>query len=233
MLAPGDMLYGQDCILPAMQLPDKDARYYALQRFGDFIAALTFNRTGDRGTKQVIPFKIPRESIHHYNPDDPTELTPPAIGLVPGKGVSDTYWLGPADICEGTEDLFGPNTGVLYTGEYTEELSLEIFAAKDAERRAIVAGIKTILRLSESSSALRLSLPDYFGLIAVFELGANQYVEDPDTIRNRRRAFITIVMRVPEVTIVTAPKFRPSATVDVGVDVVVDTQVGVEVHTGG
>lgn len=218
MLAPGGELYGQDNILPPLELPDKDARYYAMRRLGDFIAALTFNRTGDMG-KPRIQFRIPRESIHHYNPDDDTELTPPAIGVVPGNGFTDTYWLGPADVCEGTEGMFGPNTGLLYQGEYVEEFSLEIFAAKEAERRAIVAGLKTILRLGESSSALKLTLPDYFGLTAVFELGTNQYVEDPDTIRNRRRAFIVLTLRVPEVTVVTAPTFKPSVVADVGVDV--------------
>lgn len=218
-LPEGALQFGSFHILPQPELPDKDAREYALVRLGDFIAALVFRRTGDKDKKQTIPFRIPRESIHHYNPNDGTELTPPAVGLVPGKGVDDIYWLGPPRVIEESKDVYGTNTVLVDLGEYVEEFMIEIFSAKHAERRAVVAGLKDMLRSLQNTSALWLSLPDYFDRVAIFELTGSEYVEDPDTIRNRRRAFLSVTLRVQQVRLVNYVPLDVSLTATIGVEV--------------
>jgi hypothetical protein len=218
-LPPGTELFGDNVVQPPTTLPAKDAREHALVRLGDFIAALVFQRTGDHDGDATIPFQVPRETIHHYNPNDTTQLTPPAIGLVPGKGVEDMYALGPALVLEETRDVFGPNTVLVQYGEYVEDFMIEVFSAKHPERRAIVAGLKEMMRASENSSALWLTLPHYFDQVAVFELNGSEYVEDPDTIRNRRHAYLSVTLRVPQMSLINYVPFDPSLIVSVGVEV--------------
>ncbi len=103
---------------------------------------------------------------------------------------------------------------------------LEVVAAKAATRRAIVEGLKQALRSADSSTALNLSLPDYFNQVAQFTLLNTSYIEDQDAVRNRRRAHLTIELYVPEVLLANAVTMKPFITVQTQLTVL-DTRVTV------
>src|SRR5690606_5486901 len=96
---------------PRPPLPDRDARDYALRRLREFLAALVYRRTGAPG-QPTIAFRVPKLDIHIHQPDDITNLNMPAFGIVPGRGFHETFGLGPPQIIDGTEDLYGPGTAL-------------------------------------------------------------------------------------------------------------------------
>lgn len=189
-------------------LPDKDGRQLALERLKRFVSLLRFRRTARVG-QPALGFRLPPESIHLYLPDDPKDANLPSVAFLPGAGLHDTQGLGPPVALEETADLYGPGTAVVRLGEYVEEFVIEVMAAKHAARRAIVAGLTTALRAQEESSALRLSLPDYFGAAASFALLGSSYLEEPAAVKNRRRAHLFVELRVPELAFVRIAKLRP------------------------
>lgn len=196
-------------------LPDKGAREIALRRFADFLSLLPFMRTM-RGPPQ--PFLVPRKQIHIGQPDSVVGASggvklPTLAFLTSSADELDSGWLGPADIIDGTEDLYAPDTALFYLGWHTENLVLEVVAAKPATRRAIVEGIKQVLRSTDGSSSLSLSLPAYFDQDAQFTLLSSEYVEDQDAVRNRRRAHLTIQLSMPEVMLANALTLVPFAVV--------------------
>ncbi len=210
-------------------LPDMGAREVALRRFCDFLSLLPFMRTM-RGAPQ--PFLVPRKQIHINQPDSVVGASggvklPTIAFLTSSADETDSGWLGPADIIDGTEDLYAPDTALFYLGWHTENLVLEVVAAKPATRRSIVEGIKQVLRSADGSSSLSLSLPDYFDQDATFTLVSSEYVEDQDAVRNRRRGHLTILLSMPEVMLANALTLHPYVTVHT-----VDTgplSIGVEV----
>lgn len=196
-------------------LPDKGAREVALRRFADFLSRLPFMRTM-RGPPQ--PFLVPRKQIHVNQPDSVVGASggtklPTIAFLTSTADETDSGWLGPADIIDGTEDLYAPDTALFYLGWHTENIPLEVVAAKPATRRAIVEGIKQVLRSADGSSSLTLSLPDYFDQEATFTLLASEYIEDQDAVRNRRRGHLTIQLSMPEVMLANALTLVPFAQV--------------------
>lgn len=199
---------------PPAGLPDKDAREHALERFADFISLLVFQRTGSIGGKP-ISFRVPRESVHIFQPDDVKDLTFPCIGILPGRGVHESYGLGPPVMLDDTVDLFGKGTVLVRQSDYTETIVVEVIGAKHAERRAIVAGLKEALRAVDDSYATRMILPDYFDQVAEFSLNDSQYIDDDHAVRNRRRAHLFVDLVVPEVFLVRYREFRPEVAVEV------------------
>lgn len=206
MTQPADFLYNNQLNavwppLPAPPLPHKDARAYALERLREYICALVFYRTGavDPTPGPPIPFQLPVASVHLAQPDDITNLDMPAIGVIPGRGVHETYGLGPPDIIEGSDGLAGPGTVLLRQSEYIETFILEVWGSKNAERRALMAGLKAAFRNSDGSYAIRMQLPAYYDIIATYSLNESQYIDGDEPVRNRRRGHLMIEMRVDEV----------------------------------
>lgn len=199
-------------------LPDKGAREYALRRFCDFLSKLPFMRTM-AGPPQK--FVVPRSQIHINQPDAVVGAAGgvklPTIAFLTStddqSSGEDPGWLGPALDIEGTEDVFAPDSALFYIGSHDEDLTLEVVSSKAATRRAIVEGIKQVLRSSDDSAALRLSLPDYFNQDATFTYLSSTYVEDQDAVRNRRKAHIVINLYVAEVMLANAMTLIPLLTV--------------------
>lgn len=185
----------------ASLLPDKDAREYALERLREYIAALVFRRTNEAG-QESIPFQLPEQSIQIQQPDDLKDLPLPGIGIVPGRGYHEGFGLGPPNIIDSTQGVAGPGTALVRNSEYVEQIVIELWGSKKAERRALVAGMKSALRASDGSYGIYLSLPAYYGLTAGFALDESQYIESDETSRNRRRGHLMVTMRVTEVTLV-------------------------------
>jgi hypothetical protein len=194
--------------------PDIDARTFALRRLRDFLAALTFSRTGPKNG-QPISFQIPEKDILLEQPDDMKSLSFPAVAVIPGVGVHDTYGLGPAELVDDTHGVYGPPcTALLQIAEYIEPLTLEVWGSVGAERRALLTAIRYALRMSQRSSALHLTLPDYYDRVCSFRLDESLYIDDPDVIRGRRRGQIRLTLHVPEVLLVDVRTLHPYAAIE-------------------
>lgn len=221
-LAPGAAPIG--AVYPprtdAPNLPDLGGREIALRRFCDFLAALPFMRTM-AGPAQ--PFTVPREQIHINQPKAtvgaPDGIVLPYIAFLTSESDDspDDSFLGPAVDDEDTADVYAPDTTVFWLGDHVEDLMLEVCAAEVSTRRAIVEGIKQVLRSTEISTALRLTLPDYFDQVATFTLQGSSYIEDQYAVSNRRRATLKIQLYMPEVMLGNALDLHVSAQTQVSV----------------
>jgi len=200
---------GYEPLLVTSALPDKDARTYALARLREFISLLTFSRTMARN-EAARHFRLHRTSIHPYQPDSPTDLNLPAVAFIPGSGSTQNTDLGPLEVAAGSEGKLGPGTALLRLGEYVETFTIEVIAGKQATRRAIVGGLRVALQ-----DPLRLSLPDYFDATAIFELGESRLIDEAQASLNRRRAQLTVTLRVAELAPVRLARFRPEVLTEV------------------
>lgn len=192
---------------PAQPLPTTDARTYALRAFADFIATLNFRRAGAT-PGQAIEFSIARENIHIEQPDNMEDGVFPSIAFLPGRATYDYFGLGPPYMDEATFGVFAPGTVLITPGEYKESFTLEVWASKRAERRAVLAGLEAALLNEETSTATRIELPAYYGLVASFSLDQRELVDD-DAARNRRRGHMMITLSVPIAQLVNANILRP------------------------
>ena len=190
------------------RLQDKDAREFALERLKEFIQCVVFRRTLDAG-QEPEAFRLSEKRIHIYQPDDIVTLAPPSIGIVPSRGTHESFGLGPPSICEDSKDVYGQGTVLVIQSEYKELIGVEVWGDKHALRRGMIAGLKQVLRISEQSYALRLSLPAYFDRTVTFALNDSEYIEEPDTARNRRRGHLFLEMTVPEVLLVDYVLLKP------------------------
>jgi len=195
-------------------LPAYDARTHALMRFADFLAALEWSIPGNINEPDK-PLTIPRSDIYVDQPDDPASLNFPSIAFLPARGTHDQYSLGPSDLDEESFDKYGRGTALLRLGEYIELFMIEAWGSHVSERRSILAGVGAVLRISQRSNALQLSLPSYFDRIASFSLVDSQYIDDPDVVRGRRRGQVAIELRVPEVLLVDAITMKPCLCTEV------------------
>jgi hypothetical protein len=195
---------------PLQPLPTKDAREYGLERLRDYICSLRFYRSNAPG-QPPIPFALPETSVLIQQPDDLKDLPLPGIGIVPGNGTHEPFGLGPPSILDETEGVAGPGTALQLSGEYREQVVIEVWGSKKAERRALMAGLKTALRASDGSSAIYLTLPDYYDTTVGFELVESLYIDGDEVARNRRRGHIVVDMRVYELAVVNVRELIVSA----------------------
>lgn len=183
---------------PSQPLPDKDAREYALERFALFISLLVFRRTMAPGQK-ARGFRIPRQRVHVYQPDDVEDVAFPAVAFIPGRGYHEEFGLGPAMPIEETADVYAPGTVLVRQSDYVETFTVEVLSAKHAIRRSVIAGLKQVLRSSEERLSTDLVLPDYYDQVAQFSMAESEYIEGPETVKNRRIGHLYVELRVPEV----------------------------------
>lgn len=200
--------------------PTTDGRTAALSTLFDYLAAIRYVRPGDKGGPP-IPFSIPRDSFLLDWPDGAEQTTFPSVAALEGSRAERlpnglTY-----AIQEDTLNLYAPNTVVLRTDELREEVQLEVWANYRAERRAIVGGIEGAMSPVEGVAALRLKLRDYFDARASFRLLDTMLTGDIDNARGRRRALLTLEMRVVLGVLVNAQMM--SAITVLGVDMDPDT----------
>jgi hypothetical protein len=185
-----------------IELPDRGGRECALEELRAWIAALEFRRTMADG-QDPQRWRLPADRIHLYWPDDPEEMALPAVAILPGETAHEPFGLGPASLIEESVDVFERGKALVLLADYVERVSIEVWAAHAAARRAVVAGIQTALQATDSTTALRLVLPGYFGQVASYALvDGPGYFEEADAVRGRRRAQVPIEMRVPEVALV-------------------------------
>ncbi len=190
-------------------LPHMDAREHALRRLREYLSLLVFSRTGESADASPIRFSVPIKSIHTEMPDEPQGMHYPGIGMIGARGAHDAPGLGPLAPFDETLDVYGPGTVLLWLGEYTETIQLEIFASFPAERRALLVGITSALRINQWTYTLHLSLPSYYDQTASFVLIDSTRIDDPDVIKGRRRALIGVQLTVPEVLLVNTVTMQP------------------------
>jgi hypothetical protein len=203
---------------PHQPLPHLDARERALDTFAEFVSRLVFQRTGDVGKGgRTIAFRVRRDDIHVYQPDSPLEGPPPApgIGMLPGRAVHEPYGLGPPQVLEDTVDAYGLGTVLERQGDHVETFAVEVVASKQAERVAVVAGLKSAFRIGDSSGALRLVCRGYYDRVASFRLDESEQVDDQDAARNRRRGHLYVQLHVQEVQLVRYRLIVPRVAVEV------------------
>lgn len=194
-------------------LPAVDARTFALRELRKFISLLVFNRPGRKGGK-LESFTIEPKNIHLEQPDHVKDMRFPAIAFIPGRGRYETFGLGPARLDESTYNVYAPGTALVQIAEYTEMLTLEAWATKIPERRAIIAGLETVLGSFDNSWSLTLRIPNYFNRTATFSLAERQNIDEPDNVRNRRRAHMFIELTVGIVRLVNVTDLTPYVALD-------------------
>jgi len=182
---------------PAPFLPDIGPREGGLRALREYMASLVFRRTMAPGDPPR-GFKLPPERIHVFQPDDVVEMKMPSVAFVPiAGGTLDFYGLGPPTIQESSIDVHGPGTALYRIADIVEPFSIEVWSAKHATRRAIIEGLIVALSAFEESQSIRLRMPDYFNELVEFTLDTSTYFEEPDAVRNRRRAQIGSTLRAP------------------------------------
>lgn len=214
LLRPGAEYHGTVVPLRARpKLQDRDSRDAAMRRLRDFIALVVFQLTGDQA-KPTYPFSIPKDNIFTDQPDDLEKLPQPGVGFVPARGTHVPFGLGPAVAMEHTRDLYGEGTVLVKQSEYVEQFTVEVWTDKIAMRRAILAGLKQLFRMSDASYALQLTLPNYYDQVASFTLDDSQPIDDDAAVRNRRRGHLYVELRVTDVSLVNYVELDPTIIVE-------------------
>ena len=117
------------------------------------------------------PFALDLNRVFIEYPDNVETLQFPSIAFVPGRGqYIPRSALGGASVAEDTYNQNGPGSALLIAVDYKEAFTIEIWASKIAERRAMVAAIETMFFSYDGTTDLRIILEDYYGLVATFTL---------------------------------------------------------------
>lgn len=203
--------------------PAADGRTACLRILRRFISELTFFREGDvdRATGKrgsPIPFQLPLRDIHIEWPDNETDLVfPSIIFLSGGTATYDTIGFV-SYVEEATRDIYAPGTVIAWMGEYVENLIIEIWTAKKAERRAILAGLEAAMSPTEQMYGLRFRVPEYFNQLVSYSLDTREIADEPDSALNRRRARLNVDMRFTQVSLVNYTPVIVEAAVAVDAD---------------
>jgi hypothetical protein len=192
--------------------PVVDGRTAALRILKEYISELTFLRDGGQGPGVSFKVKDTAIFIDSY-PDAVTEGQLPSIAFVPGRAEYVALGLGNF-IEEASQDVYGAGTVVQWQAEYTENMTLEIWAGSRAERRAILVGLESALSPTETMYGIRFSMPDYFNQLVCFSLGARTNIDDAEASKNRRKARMEIEMRFNVIALVNYSAMIPRAVVE-------------------
>jgi hypothetical protein len=207
-MVAGTLVGTVEPVRPRPRLPAEEAREHALKALATFLSLVTFQRTNGAG--QVTQgLRIPRDRIFTHQPDDPEEAQLPSIAFIPAEGIEEYYGLGPSEPIEGTEDEWGMGTVLYRACDYVETFTIEVYCAKHAIRVALRAGIQSVFRMLEESSALRLRLPDYYNQVASFSLEGGNLSDELEGVRNRRRGQLMVQLQVREVFLANYVQLSP------------------------
>jgi hypothetical protein len=204
-----------------------DGRTAALHVLRDYVCALTFFRSGGQG-KPAIPFSIDPGNFYIEWPDSSEDMTFPSIAIVHSRADYDVIGLT-SYIEEDTRDVFAPGTVLQWQSEYTETINLELWVAKQSERRGLLGALETAFTPTEQMSGLRFAMPEYYGELVCFTLNRREVMDEPDSARNRRRAQLEMEMRFNIVALVNYVPLTP--TIQTKVDYDQDTGLPIDITT--
>ena len=145
-------------------------------------------------------------------------VTYPAAGVGAGTGSYDRSFT--PSVLTSFDD-----TRLMAFSEFTQELSLELWATDPKERAFLVAMIEEALNPVDWMYGLRLVLPFYHGTTATYELLTSQYTDTADDSMNRyRKAMFTIKGHITAMRLLRFPNAKPQARISVFDPDVVSTQ---------
>lgn len=109
--------------------------------------------------------------------------------------------------------------------EFTQELTVELWATDPKERLYLVAMIEEALNPVDWMYGCRLQLPFYHGTTATYELTSSQYTDSADdAMKKYRKATFTVSGNVQAIRLLRLPKAQPRLRLDgVGPDMVLPT----------
>lgn len=211
-----------------------DGRTAVLRVLKRYIAALVFYLPGGRNDAGVAlparPIRIPPEDIHIEWPDNEASMRFPSIVfLSTAPAEYDAIGLT-AYLEEKTRDVHGLGTVLQWQSEYVENLAVEIWASKKAERRSILAGLETALTPTEQMYGLRFKVPDYYGELVCFTVQSRELFDETDAVRNRRRARLVVQVRFNIVALVNYAELTTVAKTSVDVDEDTNMAVTIDVN---
>ena len=194
----------------------EDGRTIALRTLAKYIAALNFYRPGNAAGGPPIRFNIPEENFFIEWSDAKQSMPFPSIAVVHDTANYDVIGLV-SYVEEDSLNVFAPNTVVQWQSEYIENIQLEIWCNYKAERRAILSGIETAMSPTEQTSGVRFRMPNYYNQLVCFTLNTRKLIDEPDSMRGRRRATLGIEMRFNIVVLIQATTMTPRITTNVDV----------------
>lgn len=209
-----------------------DGRTVALRILRRYLSELEFLRPGAapvNGAPEGPPvaFHVCEEHILVGWPAAEVEAAFPSIAMLGGPADYLAIGLGNY-IDEDTIDKYQRGTAVQWQSEYSEKVTLEIWADSLPELRGILSGVETALTPTEVMYGIRFRMPEYFGQLVTFSLQSRENVDDADAARGRRRARLVVEMRFNVVALVNVLGLELTMKTDVDIDE--DTGVGVDIE---
>jgi hypothetical protein len=209
-----------------------DGRTIALRIFRVFLSELEFFRPGAapiNGAPEGPPvaFHVCEANILIGWPPSEVEAQFPSIAMLGGPAEYLAIGLG-TYIDEDTIDKYQRGTAVQWQNEYSEKITLELWADSLPEMRGILSGIETALTPTEVMYGIRFRMPEYFGQLVTFSLQSRENIDDADAARGRRRAKLIVEMRFNIVALVNVLGLELTMKTDVDVDE--DSGVGVSIE---
>lgn len=218
--------------------PTVDGRTHALRILKRYISELIFYRTGewreDLGKYgPAVKFQIPAKNIHVEWPDHEEELVFPSIAFVQNKPATYEVIGLNGYVEEDTRDVYQTGTVLQWMSEWTEEIAIEIWASKKAERRAILSGLEIALSPTEQMYGIRFRMPDYFNELVCFSLQSREMADSADSMRDRRTARLIVEMRFNVVALVNYNALNMTARFDVDVNQNDNTEIDLNERVPG
>lgn len=111
--------------------------------------------------------------------------------------------------------------------EFSQELTLEVWATDPKERSYLVAMVEEALNPVEWMYGMRLILPFYHSATAVYEMKGSQYVDSSDdALAKYRRAVFTVQGTITAYRTLSFPSAQPRFRLDgIGEDVVIPSSI--------
>lgn len=203
-------LFGEVDPPPKPCLPAVDGRSVALDYLKRYISNLSFYKQGANGLDKIC---IPEANIVNGYPDYEKFISMPAMAIISGKAIYQPNGLTPA-VVESTANVYCKGYVLHLHDEYDETISLELWAAKQPEIRALVAGFASAFQPAQTLTGLRFVMKEYYDAPVIFTLISSQITEDPDSALNRRRAIVEVNMRFNIYSLEPINEFRPRVQIN-------------------
>lgn len=134
----------------------------------------------------------------------------PAVGVGAGLGKYDRSFT-PNFI-----QSVGGDVRLFAYSEFSQELTVELWATDPKERSYLVAMIEESLNPVDWMYGMRLLLPFYHGATATYELTNSQYSDSSDdAVKKYRKATFTLTGNIEALRALSLPLSQPRARVDV------------------
>ena len=191
-------------------LPGEDGRTHALRALRAYLQEITFQIPNPPGPPK--PYRFPKDRIRLETDETPKNLLFPSISVEEGEPELKPIGLTPS-VDESSANVFAPNTALVRSYEYTERITLNVWADTRSQRRAFAAGIEAMLSPAEDVGGIRLRMPKYYGETVRFTPIASGRMDGEMAGDRRRRMTLVLMMEFNVVRLVNVATMKPSAIV--------------------